>query len=136
VTYVLLSCPFCGAMGPTGPEVLPQPDGWKSVRCGKCGAEKKVFTRYTRNVVAAWNARHAPPRDELEVELGRLKQALEARDQGEEPCPWRGSCLSKALRDERDAALRERDDALEAVRDLEAQISDYNVRRRLLWGEE
>ena len=136
MTYVLLPCPFCGATGPTGPEVLPQPDGWKSVRCGQCGAMRKAFTRFTRDVVAAWNGRHAPPRDDLEVELGRLKVALEAHDRGEEPCPWRGSCLTKALQGERDKALRERDEARELVKELEAQISAHNLRRRVLWGEE
>ena len=136
MTYVLLPCPFCGAVGPAGPEVLPQPDGWMWVRCGTCGAVKKEFTRLTRQAVAAWNARHAPAAGEMELELRHLRGDLETHERGEERCPWRGSCLSKTILDDRDEARRLLQEAQEEIRALKEQIHFHIHRRAILWGEE
>jgi len=49
----LRPCPFCGGKA----EIIPQTGGWLMARCSECGANRKEFTKYKRQIAAAWNQR-------------------------------------------------------------------------------
>lgn len=53
----LLPCPFCGCRKI---QILPQPNGWLSVRCTACATTKKEVTQHLKQIVASWNARRPP----------------------------------------------------------------------------
>lgn len=53
----LMPCPFCGSRDI---RILPQSGGWMSVNCQECNATKREVTRYTEQMVAAWNMRLQP----------------------------------------------------------------------------
>lgn len=50
-------CPFCGNREI---RLLPQPNGWMSADCIRCGAMKRQVTNYKRQMYAEWNNRRPP----------------------------------------------------------------------------